>query len=295
MLKNLYLITGRSGSGKTSVARLLQQRYGYTPVLTCTTRPRRFPGEDTYYFVTPEEFDSLDGAMAVNTFAGHRYGLTGAALNDGDLCILEPKGILDIKRLYRGRPVKVIGLHAPATVLEERMRARGDSEEDIKKRLENDTEAFHTMDDICDIVVHNRDLYEAVSIIEQYILLCEDEEPHCWVLTDDDCLQYRRRCINVDGPVYELVQAVRFADEGSGEFFKVAHGYIYLADYEAEEIKSSLDSYGLDPFETDNSIIAECLFEDTALECLEETEYPTLEAAASRIEKIIGRPVCVEL
>lgn len=150
------------------------------------------------------------------------------------------------------------------------------------------------MDDICDIIVHNRDLYETASIIEQYILLCEDEEPHNWVLTDDDCLQYRRRCINVDGPVYELVQVVRFADEGN-EYFKIAHTHIYLADYDAEEIKSSLDSYSLNPFEADNGIIAECLFEDTALESLEDEEYPTLKVAAARIEKIIEHPVCVEL
>lgn len=125
MLKHLYLITGPSGVGKSSVAKLLQQKYGCTPVRTCTTRPRRSPGEDTYHFLTDEDFDALDGAMAINTFAGYRYGLTEAALNAGDLCILEPKGILDVKRLYSNRPVKVIGLHAPATALKERMCARG--------------------------------------------------------------------------------------------------------------------------------------------------------------------------
>ena len=41
MYKNLYLIVGASGSGKTTVANALEEKYGYKQLQSYTTRPMR--------------------------------------------------------------------------------------------------------------------------------------------------------------------------------------------------------------------------------------------------------------
>ena len=56
-MKNLYIIAGRSGSGKTSVVQELCSSCGLKPVKTTTTRPRHFPEEDAYHFISQDEFD----------------------------------------------------------------------------------------------------------------------------------------------------------------------------------------------------------------------------------------------
>lgn len=42
-MKNIYLIVGPSGSGKSSVARELEKRYGFGEIQSYTERPRRYP------------------------------------------------------------------------------------------------------------------------------------------------------------------------------------------------------------------------------------------------------------
>ena len=41
-MKNIYLLVGPSGSGKSSVARELEKRYGFGEIQSYTERPRRY-------------------------------------------------------------------------------------------------------------------------------------------------------------------------------------------------------------------------------------------------------------
>ena len=68
-MKNLYIIAGRSGSGKTSVVQELCSSCGLKPVKTTTTRPRRFPEEDAYHFISQNEFDIRKDIIAPTKMA----------------------------------------------------------------------------------------------------------------------------------------------------------------------------------------------------------------------------------
>lgn len=175
-MKNLYIIVGRSGSGKTSVVQELCKYYGLKQVKTTTTRPRRFPEEDSYHFLSPEDFNVRRDIIAPTVICEYSYGITPEALGAGDIIILDLKGVMDMQRGYKGKPVKVIGIHAPLAELEARMIKRGDSRDGVNKRLENDEIRFGMMEDFCDIIVRNTDLSTTVKAVWAFIQMCEQEQ-----------------------------------------------------------------------------------------------------------------------
>lgn len=169
MTRNLYLFLGRSGSGKTSVVHELCQRLNLTSVSSFTDRPPRYEGEKDHVFVSPEEFDLITDQIAFASFGGYRYCTTSAVLDNSDCFVIEPKGVIDLKRSYTARPIVVVGIYAPIRILEERMRQRGDSEDAIKTRLENDEITFGMADDLCDVIFVNRDKETTVQDLCAFI------------------------------------------------------------------------------------------------------------------------------
>ena len=65
-----------------------------------------------------------------------------------------------------------------------------------------------------------------------------------------------------------------------GYYYRVAHGFIYLSDYDTNEIDDAVFAYGY-PSAKDlpDELIAEMLFELSATECDLPLEFPTWEAA----------------
>lgn len=170
MLKNLYLIVGRSGVGKTTITEALRDRYGYQPVCSYTDRPKRTETEDNHIFVTPEEFDTLGEMLAYTEFNGHRYGATQELVDQSDLYVIDPDGLCYMLEKYKSpRKVYTIGLNAPKHILEARMLARGDSLDAVKARLSHDDEKFQNLRLICDTVIPNIDFAETVQAVAEYI------------------------------------------------------------------------------------------------------------------------------
>lgn len=115
----------------------------------------------------------------------------------------------------------------------------------------------------------------------------EDTSDDEWTLSDDDSMQYRRCAGVFNGKkVFELFQ-INCYPNNLGEqltpdpyYYRVAHGHIYLSDYDADEINDAVFAYGY-PSANDlpDELIAEMLFEFSATECDLPLEFPTWEAA----------------
>lgn len=137
----LYVIMGRSGSGKTTVSEALSERYGLKPVWSYTPRPKRSPDEKGHIFVTQEEYDNLQNKIAPVFYSGNHYCTTREQLLQSDLFVAEPSVVPEL--IKANVPFVVICLKISEEVAIERMRKRGNTEEFIKYRTEVDREVFN--------------------------------------------------------------------------------------------------------------------------------------------------------
>ncbi|MHC4909164.1 MAG: guanylate kinase [Planctomycetota bacterium] len=95
----LFVISGPSGVGKTSIARAVEERLGGRFSVSATTRPKAAGEEDgrDYWFYDDETFRRMidDGAFLehAQVFGQHRYGTPAAPVRDalerGDLILLD--------------------------------------------------------------------------------------------------------------------------------------------------------------------------------------------------------------
>lgn len=168
------MIVGRSGSGKTSIVNALQKRYGYVPLSSYTTRPRRSPDEVGHEFISSEAFAMLEGVLGYTKFNGFEYCATQEQAGRSDLYTIDPPGIEYMLERYQSeRPIKVIGIQVPVGELTLRMLKRGDTADMVRSRLANDDVMFAGMDDVCDVIVRNDSFEDTVELIHDLILRYE--------------------------------------------------------------------------------------------------------------------------
>ncbi len=146
---NLFVVAAPSGAGKSSLVKALMELDSRVqPAVSHTTRPPR--GQEKhgreYYFLSPEEFDSMvlrDSFLEWAHVHGHRYGTSRQAIEErvahGADVILEIdfQGAINIKRIFVNA-VLIFILPPSWEELRSRLQRRGeDSAEGIELRLKN--------------------------------------------------------------------------------------------------------------------------------------------------------------
>ena len=168
MKGKLFVLSGPSGTGKSTViSRVMQQYDNLRFSVSATTRPMR-PGEvdgKDYFFVSREEFIRMreNGELLEHAeYVGNCYGTPAApiqnALDAGTdiLLDIEPQGALQVKQR---RPDAVLLFLAPPSVeeLERRLRGRGDTAEElVQKRLKQAAWEFTQAEKYDYIVVNDQ-------------------------------------------------------------------------------------------------------------------------------------------
>lgn len=294
MLNCLYVIVGKSGSGKSALAKALNRKYGYAIAESYTDRPKRFMAEQGHIFMSKDEFSALKGLIAVRKKEDGRYGLTHDMLDRSDLVILDPAGTKEVLDTYHTRPVHVIGLHADFKARLRRMLRRGDEVKEVSLRNAMDDADYMSYEDFCDVVLNNgtarekedSDMDNIASVAKAII---DRFEGQVWVCTDSDCFQYRRQ-VGVDAcqmPIFELAQVNAYGDD----LYRVAHGYVYLNDLDDEEIEELAEQYDWSPstlLGINCWCMAEAVFESSGTEYDLKTEYHSLTDAAKALGELIG-------
>jgi guanylate kinase len=142
----LFVVSGASGSGKTSICRKIATEFGLYYSVSHTTRPKRakeVEGKD-YFFVSAVEFKALikageflEWAQVYDNYYGTSKRIIEEKLAKGSGVILDvdTQGAASIKTLFPD--AVLIFLNTPSLKdLQDRLTMRGrDSNDEIKKRV----------------------------------------------------------------------------------------------------------------------------------------------------------------
>ena len=144
MMKNnkVFVITGATGVGKTTIARYLQETYHMPRVITHTTRKPREREENggAYYFEPNDSFEKnhyLERVM----YAGSKYGSSYEALalawaqSNFATIVLDTAGAITYARELGEQAVIIFVTVTHPDVLIERVQIRGDDPSIVQQRI----------------------------------------------------------------------------------------------------------------------------------------------------------------
>lgn len=134
----LFLFVGKSASGKTTIANLLEEKYECKQVQSYTTRSPRYEGETGHIFVSKEEFDNLGELAAYTLYNGNEYGTTFKQLEECDIYVIDVPGVETLLQKEIDRPIVIIYFNATTHTRINRMLERGDCDTQIVARLLQD-------------------------------------------------------------------------------------------------------------------------------------------------------------
>ncbi|HYJ23843.1 MAG TPA: guanylate kinase [Acidimicrobiia bacterium] len=176
----LLVVSGPSGSGKSSIVRELIERLGIEFSVSATTRLPR-PGERHgvhYNFISRRDFEKmiendelLEWAIYNNRYYGTPQALIEETLADQRDILLEIE-IQGARQVRERKPEAIMYFIAPPSLeeLEKRLRRRGDtSDEDIEDRLEIAKSEMAEAPDLFDHIIVNDNLDQAISELEGLI------------------------------------------------------------------------------------------------------------------------------
>lgn len=191
MAAQIFVVSGASGSGKTTVVRALQSNDPQIRFsVSYTTRPSR-PGEvdgEDYYFVTEAEFTELlqKGYLIehVKQF-GHYYGtsrqwIDQALQGSRDIIFdVEIHGAKALKKYFpKGNYIFI--LPPTAEVLEKRLRDRGSlSENELRQRLDRVRQEVQEAS-WYDYLIINDDLHLAVRQLQAIVTTARCRSDLVW-------------------------------------------------------------------------------------------------------------------
>lgn len=170
-------------SGKDTIKRELI-KLGMNSVVTTTTRPMR-SGEIpdvSYHFVTNEEFQDMSdrGLFAEYTYYNTAHGkwYYGSQFkdledNENKVIILNPDGISELLHTTDLSQWYIVYLYCPMDITLERLKNRGDDEEEIKRRLADDMKKFVNIARIADKKICNDGKISAEMLANKIKVLYE--------------------------------------------------------------------------------------------------------------------------
>lgn len=177
----LYIISAPSGAGKTSlVKQLTADLANLTVSVSHTTRPMR-PGEydgRDYYFVTVAEFQNmlddhafLEHARVFDNFYGTARHTVEESLNRGVDVILEIdwQGAQQIKKLLP-ESISIFILPPSTAILQQRLRSRGQDDEQVIARRMRDAVAEIRHYDEFDYLIVNDVFEQALNELKSILI-----------------------------------------------------------------------------------------------------------------------------
>lgn len=144
----IYLIVGRTASGKNYFANLLTNK-GLRRAVSYTTRPKRDHETDKdYHFVSPAHAKLINPKLAPTKINNYDYFITENELKNKDIFIIDPKGVIDLAKALPDAVFHVLYLDAPLAQRKQHFIQRAkynkikNPEEEFDKRNNSEKQRF---------------------------------------------------------------------------------------------------------------------------------------------------------
>lgn len=180
----LIILYGKTGSGKSTIAKELARKYNFKLAVSATSREKRKGEKDGvhYWFKTKDEmFDmyyNKHELAELNTYMGNYYGMPINEINGDNikLAVMEPNGI----KVLKEAGYDIIPIYINVNLDDQKIFLKNDATrypEETKARLEKgDSEFTQDVIDIAEGVIENsygKDLmmvtYETKELIKKLL------------------------------------------------------------------------------------------------------------------------------
>lgn len=159
----MIILVGESASGKSSIEKVLVDRYGYKKTVSYTTRPPRdgeIDGID-YHFISEDEYiRKFNESFFAETgsYNGWFYGTTKVQYCKNTICVLTPHGLRQIKKFF-GRDnkmdIKSFYIKVPRRNRLIKILERGDNIDEAIRRNQSDVGQYDGIEDEVDYTMEN--------------------------------------------------------------------------------------------------------------------------------------------
>ena len=179
----MIVLVGKSSSGKDSILNVLCDKFGYKPIISYTTRPRRKSDikDVTYHFIPKNEFLDLvaNDFFAEMTDNYHNYyGIAKDDCLDESIVIVDRHGLEQLRKV-EGLNIMAFYLSASPLTRFVRMIKRGDKLLNVFKRILIDDVKFLNAKKSCDWVLKSKN-GEGDNLINAELISYYLDKPHIY-------------------------------------------------------------------------------------------------------------------
>jgi len=159
-MDQLFLFVGKSASGKTTIANLLEEKYGHKQVYSYTTRQPRFDGETGHIFISKDEFCNLGELAGYTFYNNHHYGTTFAQLEECNIYVIDVPGVEYLLNRAHDKCLAMCIIYFDAAVATriDRMIDRGASDMEVISRLHHDDTKNDWYRELDKLVWHHKNI-----------------------------------------------------------------------------------------------------------------------------------------
>lgn len=181
-MHKIYLIVGRTASGKDSLARALADKHGLKILSSYTTRPKRPNESNEHIFIDSNQVSEyIDDIVAYTKIGDYEYFATKQQLLESDLYIIDPDGIESLLNNIRGKidvDCNIVYIAADYVTRKHRaLHMRKDLEVNFDNRCRAEEEQFVNFE--CNQGWHkrieNRNWDDSLLQLEKYIMNTTEE------------------------------------------------------------------------------------------------------------------------
>ncbi|MCD8083579.1 MAG: hypothetical protein LUE86_08790 [Clostridiales bacterium] len=236
--KTLFLIAGRTASGKSSVTKEVCKDLGLIQVRSYAIRPMRpdeaaDPEHSDHIFITEDEMEQYrDDITAYTYINGSHYFTTTDILDRSDCYVIDPLGIKDLKARYKERYRFVIielRQRDKNTALKRYLKRKGTKETFEARWADEDAQFTEFESDIgigsrnSTHVIHttNRTKRQVVEVVKKIII----EEKLKGAFSAQQFEDVLRRCASSDSITEETRTLLKLCGFGEDQLHRLAEQY----------------------------------------------------------------------